>query len=552
MFNSLQKKTDNTKEKIPPKENKKIIRKNNSKIMKKIVSIFDKSSMIKRAMMIMTIFFLTLAGTSAVKAQTIYQTVAWDNYTAFTNVPVCPCDSIKCVPPAGATGISWFASGAPETYRGDTLILASGFNGQVTCFNSHGTKSLYLRPTLLPASPGFPVSDTVCGMETITLSALNPNQYGFNTYTWYTGSAVQTITEGAGLHWVRISNVCGYVYDSITIVEHNFNHPNLGQDVTTCQGDIVTLDPGIGYSAYLWLPGNSIDSTLSPTTSGTYIVQTTNTVGGCIDKDTVVINFIAPLNQDIDLVTIDTSNGNNRITWLANQPAGRYVKIYRELTSNNYISVGSESYVTGTFTDTVNSRNRAWRYKIGIIDSCGNEGALSHYVQSIHSWVTATIGGGYTVQWTPYMVETKTVAVSQYNIYNGSDLGYLNYLTFVPGSVTVYSMLTFDDSIYVIGAELSGKSFTDDALSNWVSKNDAIGISENNVHGFSISPNPATDYITIQSRESITVSISDLVGRIILITQEKKICVSKIPCGIYIIAVNNKSGQYSFKRFMKL
>lgn len=475
--------------------------------------------------------------------------VASQNYTLYfgdhpnlIDVPYClPCDSIVCVPPSASTGVYWGASGEELTMHGDTLYLPSGFNKAVTCYFDGGNKRLYLRPLSPPISPNFATIDTVCGTTKITLDAGNVSEYGFTTYIWNNNLVTQNIVAGKGLYWVNITNVCGSVSDTITIQEYSPNKPNLGADITACKNADVVLDPGTGYSNYVWFPGLSTDTTLSPSSSGRYMVETTNTVGGCVNRDTIEVTFLETINQNIELVTIDTTDGNNQITWLRTNAAAHLVNVYRESTTNNYILVGTALYSTGKWTDTVSSKNQPWRYKIAIVDTCNNEGSLSKYVQSIHSWVTSVVGGGYTIQWTPYLNEAKKT-VNQYNIYYGKELAKLNYLTYVSGNVTVYTFNSFADSIYVIGAQLAGKSIKEDALSNWISKKDAItGISNAIQLDNSIKVYSTPGLITIQTTLIIQdIKLYNSLGQMITSSKEKNITTNDH--GLYILQISTSKG----------
>jgi len=463
-----------------------------------------------------------------------YSTIMWDDHPTYSNVPYCIGDSIKCVPPSGVTGIIW--SGG-TVLHGDTLVIPSGFDGQVDCFYTGGVKSLRLRPIAPPVIPLFSPTDTLCGIETKILNAGNVSIYGFMSYLWNTGATTQTIlADTAGIYSVTVSNLCGLVNKSSQIWKFNTNKPDLGPDITACEGSNLILSPGTGYSDYLWT-GGTIGSTLAPTTSGTYIVQTTNTSDACIDKDTIIITFLHTDNQNIEMVTIDTSNGNNKIIWKNLYGSAQQVVIYRENTTNTYLPVGIADYSALSWTDTVNSRNQAWRYKIVLSDTCGNPGLPSGFVQSIHSWVTAVVGGGYTIQWTPYMTGAKEVTA--YNIYKGETISTLEYMTYVSGNVTVYTLTEFPDSIYVIGADLGSKSATDDALSNWISKSDVNAINDYQLSDL-ITIAHISNRIEIITDVTIkNISVYNSLGQVILSTKEKSFI---IPQGIFILEINTNKG----------
>jgi len=483
------------------------------------------------------IIIMFLSFFAQIKAQ-VFTSIYIGSYNYASDVAYCQVyDSVKIIPPIGATGVSWTPA---LTQHGDTLIVPSGFENQIQCNYAGGSQMIWLRPISAPIEPTF-ADDTICGLEVTNLHAGNSSSFGFSHYLWSTGAITEHISVGAGTYTVTVTNGCASVTHSAIITSFNPNKPNLGHDTTLCQGEYLLLDPGTNYYEYLWTPSNSTDSILSPTISGTYIVRTSSVYTGCVDFDTIVVAFSVPPSQDIDLVTIDTMNGNNRITWSTGLSNAITVKVYREITTNNYILVGLTPYITGTFTDTISSRNQAWRYKIAVIDTCGNEGAKSSYVQSIHTWVTPVAGGGFTVQWTPYTIEAKEM-VSQYNIYYGNQLSSLNYLGFVSGNTTVYTLPTFADSVYIIGAQLSTKEATHDALSNWITKSDATNISNQDINKLiSIYPTITTGKVLINTDLSIqNIEIYNSNGQVVLTTKEKSFMLSSQ--GFYFLRVITDKG----------
>lgn len=499
----------------------------------------------KMTMLCIAIAMIMMLGTS--QAQTTYATVSWDTYTSLptgSDVPYCvPCDSIKCVPPSGVTEIMWSLS---ANMHGDTLMLPNGFDGGITCAWNGGQKALLLRPTTAPVQPTFSTTDTICGIEVKSLNAENVNQYGFTHYTWTPGGATtQTITASTpGIYSGTVTNACGTVNRSIQIWKFNNSKPNLGPDITACAGSTVVLDPGGVYSNVVWYPSNTVAPTYSPTYSGGFVVETTNISDACVDRDTVNVTFTTPPSQSIDLVTIDTSNGNNKITWntttLGNANS---VKIYRETTTNTYVLVGMSPYIVGSFTDTINSKSRSWSYKIAIIDTCGNEGTKSPVAKSIHSWLTPVVGGGYNLQWTAYVNGSKSV--SAYNIYRGNSLGQLTYFDYVPSDQTSFTISTFVDSIYVVGADLGTKTIGQDALSNWVAKSDISGINDYCIADH-VSINQKNDLIAIISDVAIQkINVANLLGQTIM---SEKTNTFIIPTqGVFLISVITDKGSITKK-----
>ncbi len=512
----------------------------------------------KNILVISTMGICLMIWAMPAKTQTVYDTIYMDVQPSGNHIPHCATnsDTTIYVAPTGADVDDWFAEGEIITYRGDSTLIAMpssygiGINGQrIDCYYN-GNIDYWIKVHAVNSltSAGFPATDTVCGTGVLTLDLLNGSTYQ-TTFNWWKDGTLQpehtqTFTTSVGIIIGESTNACGTVSNTVTIIEYNPNPPVLN-DTVVCLGVPVILNPGI-YDLYLWT-GGSDNPTLSPTVSGTYSVTVTDNNYGCTSTTSAIVTFLTPPNQEIKLVTIDTNNGNNRITWDILHSNAETINIYRELTTNNYQLVGSVPYTAGSFTDTVNSRNQAWRYKIAIVDTCSNEGDKSPYVQSIHSWVTPNIPSGYTVQWTPYLIESKD-AVSQYNIYHGPQLAQLSYLTFVSGTVTVYTLSSFLDSVYVIGAQLGAKGAYDDALSNWVSENDAVGISENETNSFDLFPNPVSDLLQIQTTETITtIEIMDATGRLLIATNQHSIDCSALAKGMYIIRLISEKGEYKTK-----
>ncbi|MEO8148772.1 MAG: choice-of-anchor B family protein [Bacteroidia bacterium] len=73
------------------------------------------------------------------------------------------------------------------------------------------------------------------------------------------------------------------------------------------------------------------------------------------------------------------------------------------------------------------------------------------------------------------------------------------------------------------------------------------GIDELNVNAVRIFPNPANDYITINSQKALnTIQVCDVTGRIVLqksqIENEAKVSIANLESGTYIVTVNLKDG----------
>ncbi|MEO5906935.1 MAG: gliding motility-associated C-terminal domain-containing protein, partial [Saprospiraceae bacterium] len=130
------------------------------------------------------------------------------------------------------------------------------------------------------------IDQSLCPGEVITLSPGIANV----DYLWDNGSTATFFNATtAGEIILIISNDCGTATDTMIIIENN-NGPqvNLGQDILACEGDVVTLSSDISGVNYLWQDGSTLPD-FSTTSSGTFILQVSNSCGQ--DKDTVVVNI---------------------------------------------------------------------------------------------------------------------------------------------------------------------------------------------------------------------------------------------------------------------
>ena len=107
-------------------------------------------------------------------------------------------------------------------------------------------------------------------------------------------------TAGAGTHTITygIPGACG---DTATISLTVYQAPtvHLGLDTTICQGQILVLDAGAGYTSYVWTPAGSTQ-TINVTTAGTYSVVVTDD-NTCIGTDQIIVTV--QTQQDATIIT---------------------------------------------------------------------------------------------------------------------------------------------------------------------------------------------------------------------------------------------------------
>ncbi|MFH1319449.1 MAG: PKD domain-containing protein [Bacteroidota bacterium] len=155
---------------------------------------------------------------------------------------------------------------------------------------------------------------------------------------------------------------------------------------------------------YTWSSG-STDPTATGLTAGNYTVTITDN-NGCSSLDSVIIDITAP-TQQICIVTVDSTSTKNIVVWEKPVTTGiDSFRIYREIPGPGYVHIGSVPYDSlSEFIDTTNGINpqiTSYRYKLTVVDSCGNESDTSDYHETIHLTPPTETGGDVTLIWDNY------------------------------------------------------------------------------------------------------------------------------------------------------
>ncbi len=150
----------------------------------------------------------------------------------------------------------------------------------------------------LPASPVV-TGDSNCGPGSMTLTAT-----ASNSMTWYTASTGGTVVTTGGTYTSNFTTTTTYYVEAndgtcssnrmaVTATVNSNPNINIGPAVIAInQGQVITLDPGPGYTSYSWSTG-ATTQTINVSVDGTYYVSVVNG-NGCTGSDTIVVNVIQP------------------------------------------------------------------------------------------------------------------------------------------------------------------------------------------------------------------------------------------------------------------
>ncbi|MDB5282595.1 MAG: type sorting protein [Bacteroidota bacterium] len=323
-----------------------------------------------------------------------------------------------------------------------------------------------------------------------------------------------------------------------------------------------------GYQ-YSWNDNHGFTSTLaSPTITVTasdlYLLTVTDTLSGCSATASVNVTNKQPPAQTLCMVSVDSASSHNIIVWeKLDKTATDSFYLLREMSTNNYMQIAAVPRDSlSEFEDYGADPNvTAYRYKIMVKDTCGNESTLSHYHNSIH---LQYLGAGELI-WNVYEIENETTPVSTFDVYRDSTGTGSNWalMVTVPGTQATATDINFNlnpGTIYQIHANWSysctpSRSALNAALSNIVARNFVTGVSNTENNSISVYPNPASTQLYVQTGNTQFehISIYDAKGQKVIeqLNTLQPVDISKLEAGIYFVEAKN-DGAIARKKFVKL
>ena len=169
----------------------------------------------------------------------------------------------------------------------------------------------------------------------------------------------------------------------------------------------ISVSGGSSPYTFAWSNGATTQN-LTHVLPGTYGVTVYSHGDPCTGAFTAIIPEQLPATPAICIVTVDSFTGKNICAFeksvVANLGISHY-NFYRETTTAGvYQLLGSKSAsLLSIWTDSsANSLQRAWRYKIAAVDTCGNESPLSVYHKTIHLSASVGINNDVNLSWDNY------------------------------------------------------------------------------------------------------------------------------------------------------
>jgi photosystem II stability/assembly factor-like uncharacterized protein len=249
-------------------------------------------------------------------------------------------------------------------------------------------------------------------------------------YSWSTGATTGRITVyETGTYSVIVTNLCGETAeDSKDVIFYPSPVAYAGEDVSICPGDTIQLIAE-GGAHYQWTPGYSLsDNSIQnprafPTVTTTYTVTVTDT-NNCTNADQVTVSVRWPYeNEEICLVTVDPETEKNMVIWEKTPGVGiSSYNIYRESSvAGVYNLVGNVPFDNlSVFVDQTSQPDvKSYKYKISVVDTCGNESMKSSYHKTM--LLTSSLGPtSINLAWDEYEIEGTGFGFVKYRIYRGN------------------------------------------------------------------------------------------------------------------------------------
>ena len=316
--------------------------------------------------------------------------------------------AVELIASGGSTPYSITWSNGEHSYEIDTLTAGAyivSVTDQLACVTVDTV--IITEPDLLQID--FDAHNTPCGWSNGYITA-NPvggtaNYY----YNWSNGETTATInTLAAGNYCLTLTDAHGCNAVSCASISED-GAPIVDIDTimaAPCNGGgsvFVSVSGGsTGNFTYNWSNG-TFNQDLTGAGSGNYTLTVTD--AGCQAIVNAEIPQIAPEQQPICIVTVDSTSGKNLVVWEAVQSGIDYYNIYREGTTAGIFDLVSQqdaNLLTVYEDDDADPFVRSYRYKISAVDQCGVESELSDAHKILHLNMNIGLGGAINLIWDDY------------------------------------------------------------------------------------------------------------------------------------------------------
>jgi len=296
---------------------------------------------------------------------------------------------------------------------------------------------------------------TSYGANNGVVSVLVNNGAPYYDIMWsegYTGSTVTGLSPNTYTVTVTDVNEC-VAYGSAIITEPEMIDITMAvSDTLFCYGETATLTAPTGSNySFEWSTGDTTQN-ITVGETGTYVLTVFD--GISMGQDSVDITVSHPYNEEkICMVTVDTASLYNMVIWEKTPNVGIVSYNIYKLFGSQYMAIGSKFYdEMSVFIDSSSQPNvHADRYKISVIDTCGNESDLSPYHQTMYMGISDNNLGGNTViilDWDDAIIDEGAEAIDWYYVYKGITPTSISQVDSVSGVFTGWNDYSPSGALY--------------------------------------------------------------------------------------------------------
>ncbi len=415
--------------------------------------------------------------------------------------------------------------------------------------------------------------ESYCGLPTGSAQASVIGGMGPISYSWSSGGTSSFESNlDAGVYTLDVfdTNNCsevGYVAISDTGSAKLFIDSLIDVTCGLVDGAMyIKVLQVRGQPQYLWNNGDTTEDLVN-VDIGLHYVEVADS-NNCKAFEFGVLEYIAPIPNPICMITTDTLDSIAHteavfVVWeKLNNPSVQSYNVYRESTQSGvYYRVGNvKKNDPGLYIDsTTNILNRWWRYKITVLDSCGNESdinavaASAHKTINLNSSLNAAKDSAFLIwdqyigfQFTDYLIYRYDNFTNSYTWVDTVPSTQRRYIdtSFPPSADTIYYFI-FAENAFECDPN-KGEDYTRTRSNPSFASPIFVGISDLASQDLlKVFPNPTEGKVFIQYPEKIEEILITTVNGILLkkvndYEIDKGIDLSKLSSGVYFIKVKLK------------
>ena len=395
------------------------------------------------------------------------------------------------------------------------------------------------------------------GAGSLTYLWVSDQTTDVTNYSGHAGYNVVVITDLNGC-----SDSMGVYLDEPMLLEVSVSSVN-----TTCSyatgSSVASPFGGTTPYGYSWESGGT-GLTETNLAVGDYIFTVTDD-NGCIATDTANIGVdVFPV--EVCVVTVDSTSTKNVIVWekpIANGIS--HFNVYRDVVgtytyvdSIPYDSLSQYEDVTGG----VNPQVTQYRYKISVVDSCGNESDLSDFHQTIHLNAPNLVGntadlvwqayGGFTSNYY-YRILRDSTGTNDWEVVDSVSLTTLVYTDIaVPNTSNISYLVQIATPNTCTATKAQDHNTT---RSNRASIAAPNAINENALELITVNPNPSNGIFSINVKsDNWSYFLLDMNGKLIMNERASantaEVNIESLEAGIYMIQISVE-GQSIYRKIVK-